>query len=97
MKRFAILALVLLVLAAVPGALAAETRIKPAFDVPEYVQWVLDIASQEVGYREGAHGYTKYGEWAGDPYAQWCAESLTVDVGVLGSFECTEDVLLGDS
>ena len=76
MKRFAILALVLLVLAAVPGALAAETRIKPAFDVPEYVQWVLDIASQEVGYREGAHGYTKYGEWAGDPYAQWCAEFL---------------------
>lgn len=29
-----------------------------------------------MGYTEGPHGYTKYGEWSGDPYTQWCAEFL---------------------
>lgn len=29
-----------------------------------------------MGYKESKHGYTKYGEWAGDPYTQWCAEFL---------------------
>ena len=38
--------------------------------------WLLEIAGNEVGYREDAHGYSKYGAWAGDPYAQWCAEYL---------------------
>ena len=37
---------------------------------------MLDTAAGEVGYTEGARGYSKYGEWAGDPYAQWCAEFL---------------------
>ena len=54
----------------------ADTRIDPAYDIPEYVTWLLDVARGELGYTEGAHGYTKYGEWAGDPYAQWCAEFL---------------------
>ena len=48
----------------------------PTQDVPDYVIWLLDTARQELGYREGDHGYSKYGEWAGDPYAQWCAEFL---------------------
>ena len=54
-----------------------ETRLEPVELVPDYVSWLLEIAGQEVGYREGEHGYSKYGEWAGDPYAQWCAEFLS--------------------
>ncbi len=65
----------LALLAAVP-ALADETRIAPAYPVPDYVTWLLETAAGEIGYREGDHGWSKYGEWAGDPYAQWCAEFL---------------------
>lgn len=54
----------------------AETVIEPAFEVPESVRRVLETASHEIGYTEGEHGWSKYGEWAGDPYAQWCAEFL---------------------
>ena len=48
--------------------------IQPAYPVPDYVEKLLGVASEEVGYTEGEHGFSKYGEWAGDPYAQWCAE-----------------------
>lgn len=41
---------------------------------PEYVKWLLEVAENELGYSEGKGGYTKYGEWAGDPCASWCAE-----------------------
>lgn len=58
------------------SAHAEEEIIPPAWEVPDYVTWLLEIAGNEVGYREGAHGYSKYGAWAGDPYAQWCAEYL---------------------
>ncbi len=51
-----------------------EEIIPPAWPVPEYVTWLLSVAAEEVGYHEEAHGWTKYGEWAGDPYCQWCAE-----------------------
>ena len=57
-------------------ALAAEERIKPVQPVPWAVQRLLEVAAGEVGYAEGEHGRTKYGEWAGDPYCQWCAEFL---------------------
>ena len=76
MKRLtALLAALALCLSAVP-AQAADTVIEPEWPVPDYVTWLIEIASDEVGYQEGAHGYSKYGEWAGDPYAQWCAEFL---------------------
>ena len=58
------------------SAHAEEEIIPPEWEVPDYVTWLLEIAGNEVGYREGAHGYSKYGAWAGDPYAQWCAEYL---------------------
>ena len=74
-RLIAVLLVLALWVSAVP-ALAAETVIEPAWPVPDYVTWLLEIASAEVGYKEGAHGYSKYGEWAGDPYAQWCAEFL---------------------
>lgn len=57
-------------------ALADETRIPPAYDVPEYVTQLLEVAIGELDYAEGKNGVTKYGEWAGDPKAQWCAEFL---------------------
>ena len=52
---------------------AEEERIDPAWPVPDYVEHLLQVASEEVGYKED-HGRTKYGEWAGDAAAQWCAE-----------------------
>ena len=76
MKRLTALLLALLLIAGVLPAQAAETVIDPQWPVPDEVTWLLAIASEEVGYKEGAHGYSKYGEWAGDPYAQWCAEFL---------------------
>ncbi len=54
-------------------SLAEEERIEPAWPVPRYVRLLLEVASEEVGYEED-RGRTKYGEWAGDPYCQWCAE-----------------------
>ena len=59
-----------------PMALAEDQVIDPAYPVPQYVQWLLDVARGELGYQEGSRGYTKYGEWSGDPYAEWCAEFL---------------------
>ena len=53
-----------------------ENRLEPDVLVPDYVCWLLEVAGEEVGYHEGDHGYSKYGEWAGDPYSQWCAEFL---------------------
>ena len=76
MKRMtALLAMLLLLTAALPSH-AEDTVIRPQWRVPDYVTWLLEIAGNEVGYKEGAHGYTKYGERWGDPYAQWCAEYL---------------------
>ena len=66
----------LLLAAVLTGAACAETVIPPRWDVPDYVTWLLEVADAEVGYTEGTRGYTKYGEWRGNPYAQWCAEFL---------------------
>ena len=55
------------------AAFSADEIIVPQWTVPDYVQHLLQVASEEVGYTED-RGRTKYGEWAGDPTAQWCAE-----------------------
>lgn len=55
--------------------LDTETLLDPG-EVPEFVPWLLEVAAGELGYKEGARSYTKYGEWSGDPYAEWCAEFL---------------------
>ena len=34
---------------------------------------IVSIAADQVGYYEGADGYTKYGDWYGLPYSDWCA------------------------
>ncbi|NMD38927.1 MAG: CHAP domain-containing protein [Christensenellaceae bacterium] len=37
---------------------------------------VLKIAAGEIGYSEQSDGTTRYGIWANDPQAQWCAEFI---------------------
>lgn len=37
---------------------------------------LIDVVKGELGYMENSDGTTKYGEWAGDPGAQWCAEFI---------------------
>ncbi len=55
---------------------AGEEIIAPEYDVPDHVEWLLDIARAELGYTEQRGNVTKYGIWAGDPAAEWCAEYL---------------------
>ena len=76
MRKFCSLMLLCAVLSAACCACAEEEVIPPQWPVPEYVTWLLEAASDEVGYTEEEHGRTKYGEWIGDPYCQWCAEFL---------------------
>ena len=51
-----------------------ETVIEPVKPVPVHVRRLLEIARAEIGYTEGRNNATKYGEWAGDLNANWCAE-----------------------
>ncbi len=74
MKRMMLCILICLLLHGLCSA--EEVRVEPPEIVPDYVSWLLEVAGEEVGYREGDHGWSKYGDWAGDPYAQWCAEFL---------------------
>ena len=71
-RRCLLFLLVLLI--TLPSASADTEIIPPQWPVPDYVSLLLEVASAEVGYTEGEHGRTKYGEWIGDPYCQWCAE-----------------------
>ena len=73
-RKLAALLMVLLLFLHGSAAYADEEIISPQWPVPDYVKRLLEVASEEVGYTEGEHGWTKYGEWAGDPYCQWCAE-----------------------
>lgn len=50
-----------------------ETRIDPG-ERPAYVEQLLEVARQELGYTEGPNNYSKYGLWSGDANAAWCAE-----------------------
>ena len=72
MRRFFCLFLFIVLSVGICGA--EEEIIPPEWPVPDYVSFLLEIASEEIGYTEGEHGWTKYGEWVGDPYCQWCAE-----------------------
>ena len=71
LKKFLFLLIALCLFS--PSSRAEDRRIEPAWPVPDYVDHLLQVASEEVGYVED-HGRTKYGAWAGDPAAQWCAE-----------------------
>ena len=73
LRPCAVFFLLALLLFPVLSACAEEERIEPAWPLPDYVEHLLQVASEEVGYKED-HGRTKYGVWAGDAAAQWCAE-----------------------
>ncbi|NLW21162.1 MAG: CHAP domain-containing protein [Clostridiales bacterium] len=76
-KRIAALALVLLLAFALGGnAQQAQEVIPPRYDVPDHVAALLEVARGELGYTEQRDGTTKYGQWYGDPKAEWCAEFL---------------------
>jgi len=72
-KTFITLWFALLLCLGFSAALADDELIPPAYPVPDYVEHLLQVASEEIGYQE-EHGISKYGTWAGDPSAQWCAE-----------------------
>ena len=72
-KRLGIFILAVCCLLSSAG-LCEDIKLDPLWPVPDYVSHLLEIASGEVGYTEKEHGWTKYGDWAGDPYCQWCAE-----------------------
>ena len=58
---------------------APEETVPPqAAEAPEasFVELLLSVAREELGYTEKKNGYTKYGDWSGDSYAEWCAEFL---------------------
>ncbi len=79
MKTQALAALAALFLLCSPccaRALAAGKPLKPDRPVPDYVQRLLSVAAGEIGYREERDRTTKYGQWAGDPKAEWCSEFL---------------------
>ena len=76
MKRLLAAILILTLLASAGLAAGKDDALRPQWPVPDYVTKLLEIAGNEVGYKEGAHGYSKFGEYWGDSYAQWCAEYL---------------------
>jgi len=72
----AVLAALLLCLGSARAQTPSElTLIEPAFPITQEVRQLLKVAVGEMGYKEQG-GVTKYGIWAGDPQAQWCAEFL---------------------
>ena len=79
MKRTLLCCLCALACLIMPCAAEEEARervIGPAYPVSEYTQWLLETARGELGTTEGRNNATKYGAWAGDPNAEWCAEFL---------------------
>ena len=55
---------------------SGESLLAPDYPVPAYVEYLLKIAANELGYEEQRGNVTKYGIWVGDPSAEWCAEYL---------------------
>ena len=76
MRRLLALLLTLCLLGLPMLGQAEETVLSPAYPVLPHVEWLLSVARGEIGYTESKNGYTKYGDWAGDPQAEWCAEFL---------------------
>lgn len=78
MKHGRVLAAVLALLLSGTLALAQPVEaqiVPPDYPIREDVARLIAIAQEELGYAEKG-GITKYGEWAGDPAAEWCAEFL---------------------
>lgn len=78
MRKRIVPALLCLLFFLTPPAFAEQvfTEIPPKYEVPGDAQAILDVVAGELGYIENRDGSTKYGEWYGDPKAEWCAELL---------------------
>lgn len=76
--RMLILLLALCCLALPAPARGSETLtlIPPAYPVSDRTAALLEIAAAQIDYQEGRDGSTKFGAWAGDEKAEWCAEYL---------------------
>lgn len=72
MKRLLLLLILVCILA--PVARAAELGDEERLHA---IETILTVAYEELGYTEGKGGYTKYGEWAGGAYKEWCSEFVT--------------------
>lgn len=53
-----------------------ETIIEPQYPILPHVPLLIETAKGELGYTEQRGNITKYGQWAGVPAAEWCAEYL---------------------
>lgn len=78
MKRIIGIAFVLLLLSlsALTEIVPEPIEIPPAYPVGEEIRVLLQTAISEIGVVEDKSGRTKYGEWYGEPNAEWCAEFL---------------------
>jgi hypothetical protein len=76
MKKRFITGVLLALLSFISPALASPEKLEPIYPSPEYVNLLIDIANEELGYTEKNDGSTKYGAWYGDAKAEWCAEFL---------------------
>ena len=43
----------------------------------EQAEMVLAVAVNELGYSATKGGYSKYGEWGGNAYGEWCSEFVS--------------------
>ena len=43
----------------------------------ERADYLLAVAVSELGYTATKGGYSKYGEWGGNAYGQWCSEFVS--------------------
>lgn len=51
-------------------------NIKGQLDI-NYPDRLIQVAHNELGYKEGANSFTKYGDWYGIPDGDWCAMFVT--------------------
>jgi hypothetical protein len=78
LKRIIGVAFILLLFCplAIAQPVPQPAEIPPAYPVAEEIRALLDTAIAEIGVMEDKAGRTKYGEWYGEPNAEWCAEFL---------------------
>lgn len=86
MKRWVVLSLCLLQCLSLPlAAMGADARseglaaMEPMTDEAriQAIEEILAMAAGEIGYTEGPGGYSKYGDWAGGAYKEWCSEFVS--------------------
>ena len=76
MKKRFVMGVLLALLLLISSVLGGQERLEPTYTSPEYVNLLIAIANEELGYTEKSDGSTKYGAWYGDAKAEWCAEFL---------------------